>query len=97
MAVIIAFDELNDDIPLRVVNDEIQKNNVEWDYHVSTNESYKYVTMVDVVGTEREFDLYLAELTKQSKKQFELVQYFLSDYSSRPLTQVLSDLSLIHI
>ncbi|GEM00722.1 replication restart DNA helicase PriA [Halolactibacillus halophilus] len=87
----IGFDELNDDFPLRIVNDEIGKGNVEWDYHVSTNESFKYVTMVEVIGTEAKFDLYLADLTKQSKKQFELVQYFLDDHATRPLKKVLKD------
>ncbi|GEM03482.1 primosomal protein N' [Halolactibacillus miurensis] len=87
----IAFDELSEHIPLRVINEEIKEKTVEWDYHVTTNESYKFVQMVEVVGTEAEFDAYLAELTKQSKKQFELVQYFLDHPATQPLKQVLSE------
>lgn len=88
---VISFEELTEHIPLNIVNEEIKKENVEWEYHVLTKESYKRVMMVEVVGSVNSFDLYLAELTKQAKKQYQLVQYFLDMKEKRTLKQVLKD------
>lgn len=85
----IDFDEIETLIPLKIINEEIKRETVTWEYHVTTKESNKTVTMVKVVGELEAFDRYLAHLSKQAKKQYQLTEYFLTMDQDQPLKTVL--------
>lgn len=87
----IEADEVLKDIPLSAINLEIKRGSVVWEYDVKSKENYKKISMVERIGTETQFDEYLANLSKQAKKQVQLANYFLQIEASRPLKDVLAD------
>ncbi|PXW92578.1 replication restart DNA helicase PriA [Streptohalobacillus salinus] len=81
--------ELLEHVSLRQINEAIKRGEAEWDYEVASKGKVKTIQMVKKVGTLDQFDQYLADLSRQSKKQFQLVDYFLGLEEAVPVKEVL--------